>query len=38
MDLGYIEILSDSQVNEYVHVLMEGMQGLVEQTKHFSCL
>lgn len=38
MDLGYIEIPSDSQVNKYAHVLMEGLQGPVEQTEHFSHL
>jgi hypothetical protein len=38
MDLGYIEILSDSQVDEYGHVLMEGMQDPAEQSILVVCV
>ena len=36
MELRDIEILLDSQVNEYGHVVMEGLQCAVQQIKCFT--
>ena len=36
VELWDIEILSDSQVDEYGHVIMEGSQCVVQQIKCFT--